>query len=445
MKKIGIIFILATVIVVFQKNYEENKKIETSNYSEKVLNIEDGSTLEKDFLIFKLNNKFGIMNQSGDIIKNNNYNQVINLDEKIYLLLKDNELIAYNIKKNKELKVEGMSVIGENLYQILKNNKYGIVDSEFNIIVEPINDKIDNNNKRSLIINKNKLEVLDNKTRIKKVEQINNFQQARLGVGNTIYFKRGNKWGVINKNKEIIDAKYDELINLNDKNLLVGYIKDDIYLINIEKNIEEKLGYENYSIEAENAIMVMKQNKIGYIDGNGQEIIPLKYDGGFYFSKYRDFIQLKENGKWKLLNLKTMEQIELPYSDLGEYKDEYMVAEKERKYGYIDKNGEEKIPFKYSIAEDFKDGLGVVASSNGYGVIDKNGREIIPLVYDEIFVSKGYIYGIKNKKVGLFNKEGEEILPLEYDNLGKIENNKILFKKNEKIGIIELNGDKNGN
>lgn len=446
-KKLGIALFIAVMIVIFQRSYKTTKSgKEINQYSKKFLNIDSGSRLEKNFLIFKLNNKYGIMTQDGSIIKKNEYNQIINLDEKMYLLLTDKGLFAYNIEGNKEFKLEGMSIIGENLYKILKNNKYGIVDSEFNTIVEPVNNRIENKNDRILIINEDKLEVLNRNENMKIKEIRNSFQEVTVGVGNTIYFKTDDKWGILENNGEIlIDPKYDRFVNLNDENLVIGYIKNETYLINLEKKIEKRIDYDNYSKESESTIMVMKNNKIGYINDSGEEIVPLKYDGGFYFSKNRDFIQLKENEEWKLLNTVTLEEKKLPYTDIGEFVEGYMVAEKNQKYGYIDGNGEEKIPFKYTIAENFKEGIGIVASPNGYGAIDKNGVEIIPLIYDEVYVNKGYIYVTKDKKIGIFNKGGKEIVPIEYDNLSIVENERVLFEKDGKLGIIKMKGDENGN
>lgn len=446
-KKLGIALFIAVMIVIFQRSYKTTKySKEINQYSKKFLNIDSGSRLEKNFLIFKLNNKYGIMTQDGLIIKKNEYKQIINLDEKMYLLLTEKELVAYNIEKNKEFKLEGMSIIGENLYKILKNNKYGIVDSEFNTIVEPVNNRIENKNDRILIINEDKLEVLNINENMKIKEIRNSFQEVTVGVGNTIYFKTDDKWGILENNGEIlIDPKYDRFVNLNDENLVIGYIKNETYLINLEKKIEKRIDYDNYSKESESTIMVMKNNKIGYINDSGEEIMPLKYDGGFYFSKNRDFIQLKENEEWKLLNTVTFEEKKLPYTDIGEFVEGYMVAEKNQKYGYIDGNGEEKIAFKYTIAENFKEGIGIVASPNGYGAIDKNGIEIIPLIYDEVYVNKGYIYVTKDKKIGIFNKDGKEIVPIEYDNLSIVENERVLFEKDGKLGIIKMKGDGNGN
>lgn len=56
-------------------------------------------------------------------------------------------------------------------------------------------------------------------------------------------------------------------------------------------------------------------------------------------------------------------------------------VEKNKKYGYIDTNGNEVIPCVYSYVSDFHDGRAAVAKDYGvYGFVDTNGNEVIPCV-----------------------------------------------------------------
>ena len=198
-------------------------------------------------------------------------------------------------------------------------------------------------------------------------------------------------------------------------------------------------------MESMNKIMVLKNNKIGYINELGEEIIPPEYSGGFLFKKEKDFIQLKKNDSWYLLNLKTLKSKKIPFEDIGEYTDELMVVKKEEKFGYIDNEGKIKIPLKYTIAENFNNGLAIVSTDKGFGVINKKGKRIIPLLYDEILIKDSYIYIKKDRKYGLYSKQGKEILPIIYDKLGRVSEDFIFFKNRNETGLIKLNGENNGN
>ncbi len=445
-KRLGIVVVIGASLLVGQKLYKERISLKKSDkkYQEIILSIDKESRLEGEVIIAKEDNKYGLMSISGEIIKEIEYDEIIKLDNSIYLLQKNESLIAYNIKTKKEITLEGISIIGKNLYKIKQYGKYGVIDDKYNIKVEIENDLIKDNVGKILIKKGKNWELLGNNSIRKKLDK--KYEDVEFGVGENIYFKNKDRWGIMTEGEEIkISPKYEKLENLNDQNIIVGYIKDKKYLINLDKKIEKEIDYDSYSREAENTIMVMKDGKIGYIDDTGREIIPIKYDGGFYFSKYREFVQLKENGMWKLLNLSNLDEKELQYSDIGEYIEGLMVVEENGKYGYIDEKGEVKIPISYEIAENFKEGMGVVAKTSGYGVIDKDGNEVLPMIYDSLVIHENYIYGKKDDKVGIFFKNGKTLLPTSYDRLSFIEKEIVLFEKDDKVGIIKLDGEENGN
>ena len=93
---------------------------------------------------------------------------------------------------------------------------------------------------------------------------------------------------------------------------------------------------------------VSSQGKHGFIDFEGNEVIPLKYEDAFNF--WNGLAPVKLNGKW----------------------------------GYIDHEGNEITPFKYDEALNFEDGIDIAAVIIGdyYGFINKSGEEITPFKYE---------------------------------------------------------------
>ena len=227
-------------------------------------------------------------------------------------------------------------------------------------------------------------------------------------------------------------------------NILIGYTKDKTYFINLEKEIEKRIDYDNFSSEIDGKIMILKNGKIGYITELGEEIIKPIYEGGFLFKNGKDFIHVKKEHKWYLLNLDGTLK-ELPYEDIGEYNEGYMVAELNGRFGYIDEKGNIKIPFDYLIANNFKNELAIIAKESGFGVINKKNKEIIDPIYDAIEIIKDYIYVFKDNKFGIFSITGKTILPLKYKKLGKINEDLVFFKDEQRTGFIKIDGDKNGN
>ena len=86
---------------------------------------------------------------------------------------------------------------------------------------------------------------------------------------------------------------------------------------------------------------IKQNNKIGFIDKNGKEVVEAKYDSAI-LDNTESLIAVKFNGLW----------------------------------GFIDKKGEFKIIPQYKDTKGFKDGLAFVKDDSFEGYIDKQGKYI---------------------------------------------------------------------
>lgn len=112
--------------------------------------------------------------------------------------------------------------------------------------------------------------------------------------------------------------------------------------------------------------------KYGFIDKQGNTVIPCKYDWAGSFSEGMAPVEL--NGKW----------------------------------GFIDKQGNMVLPFKYDIAESFSESLARVGLNGKYGFIDKQGNMVIPCKYDGAYpFSEGLARVGLNGKWGYINTRGD--------------------------------------
>jgi len=153
---------------------------------------------------------------------------------------------------------------------------------------------------------------------------------------------------------------------------------------------------------------VQLNGKWGFIDKNGNEVIPLKYEGAESFSEGLAVVKFK--GKW----------------------------------GVVDRNDLQVVPFKYDIAFSFFKGLARVRLNGKQGLIDITGKEVIPCKYDEVPDNfYGEIVRVKlNGKYGYVNKNGKEIAPCKYDEVPHMFDGDIVkVKLGGKFDRIELTGN----
>ena len=116
--------------------------------------------------------------------------------------------------------------------------------------------------------------------------------------------------------------------------------------------------------------------KWGFIDKTGKEVIPLKYDNAYSFSEDLDLVKL--NGKWGFIDKTGKIVIPFKYDDAGNFSEGLAPVKLNGKWGYIDKTGKIVIPLKYNYADSFFEGLARVKLNGKYGFIDKFGKEYFP-------------------------------------------------------------------
>jgi len=139
--------------------------------------------------------------------------------------------------------------------------------------------------------------------------------------------------------------------------------------------------------------------KRGYINIEGEEIIPCIYDDIREFES--GFAVVRQNWKFGVINKQGDTIVPCIYESIGHYSTSYnfrnielekrLIVERNSKYGFVNERGEEIIPCIYDDAWEFSNGLARVKQNNKYGVIDKNGDNVIVCVYDDLHCLDGIV------------------------------------------------------
>ena len=96
-------------------------------------------------------------------------------------------------------------------------------------------------------------------------------------------------------------------------------------------------------------------------------------------------LELKQNanGKYGFVNRNGTEVIPCRYDYAGSFIEGLAVVKQNGKYGFIDYAGKEVISPKYDMAYSFSHGLAEVKQFGKWGYIDKKGTVVIPIQYSE--------------------------------------------------------------
>ena len=177
-----------------------------------------------------------------------------------------------------------------------------------------------------------------------------------------------------------------------------------------------------------NLCKVKNGDKYGFINIEGMEILPCKYDDVAFVKG--DLLKIDDNYKRFLL-----------VYDVSQ--DSLLRVKSNNKYGLLEFDGKEIVPCKYDDLALFDNNSCVKAKSdNKYGLLIFDGKEIVPCKYDDLTLFNYSLIKTEiDNKYGLLEFDGKEIVPCKYDDLTLLDSNYdylLKAKSDNKYGLIEL-------
>ena len=408
-----------------------------------------------------------------------NKNKLVILGVIIFTILVSVIVINLNKIPNLEYQLEEVKEI--NYFILMDNNKYGVIDKNGDVLIEPYYDEIQiPNPSKPLFIcmydydsdkNQYKIKVFnDKKEQILYQYLVVEAISLNSGISPIPYeksvlkFKEKDKCGLIDFNgKVIVKAKYDDI---------------------------QSFDYN------EGLLLVKKHDKYGIININGTTVVKEKYDKIESDAYYEDesnykksgYIVAKKNGdsfKYGFINNKGKQILDTKYEQIGRIKNQeknddiYLVAFENGKAGFY-KNGKKVLKNDYEdIGYDENNNCLILQQNGKQGIADFNGNVMIEIKYDNIYISGKYInaqdgnnidiydyttmqkiklegviginqiesdeYSIaimENEKFRIIDNTKNEIYKEEYDYLEYVYGNCFITFKNGKFGIIDSNGNK---
>ena len=186
--------------------------------------------------------------------------------------------------------------------------------------------------------------------------------------------------------------------------------KDSGITKQLTSNIQK---YEELSDFHEGLAAVQRNGLWGYIDKNGNEVIPCQYEDINTFDN--SLAVVKKGNLYGCIDKKGNEVIPFEYEWISKYDDYFIVDKKSYGYGCLDDDGKEIAPCIYSTIYPFSDGLSRVQKDGLYGYIDKQGKEVIPCKYENASeFSDGLALIVRDGLYGFIDKQGKEVIPCKY-------------------------------
>lgn len=318
----------------------------------------------------------------------------------IVILIKNNKE-----RKMREYEIEEIAEIDFKYFILYRNNKYGVMDSEGNIIIDTKYDKVvipnskkpvficsNEGDQKNTILNEEAKEIFDIYDNVEEIT-LEGLITSLPYEKNVLKYKVNGQYGLIDlEGNKVAKATYEEIKGLKYKEgELLAKLNGKYGVINIKgakminfdyDNIEADKYYEDNEKYKMSGYIVCKTTeegyRYGYISNNGEKILDTVYNN------IKRIIDIKQ-------------------------KDIYLIASTNGQYGLL-KNKEKLIDFKYQgIEYNSTNNLLILNKGTKYGVYTLTGEEIIAIDYKTIQFNGIYIYAKTGDDIKYFTNKGEEV------------------------------------
>ncbi len=237
----------------------------------------------------------------------------------------------------------------------------------------------------------------------------------------------------------------DKSWNMADvKDIAVGS-GDSLFFISKSDKYQFSVNASQVSLIRDDVALVLKENRYGYADNDGEQILPDVYKYATVFNNNMAWVVrngdvpgvINRKGELKF-SLREVDWVEIYIEDMARY---YTTEKRQKRYGFANMQGEKVIPPIYYDATHFSEGLAAVKGlDNKWGYIDNTGTVIIPANFDAAKIFSGELAPVAvGDKWGLINKMGVFVLEPSFDDL-RADGELFITLNNDQWGWTDVNG-----
>lgn len=384
-------------ICTYEVNYDKN------TYKTKVINSKGDETItgyelvqpiynndksnniffEDDVLVVKNNNKYGLVDYSGKVLLNCEYESIDSIKEiENTLIIKKDGKVGISDNKGKIIiptEYKEIKSLGDN-YQngyivINSENKYGVIDFTGNKILE------------------------------------NKYEDISQVYGNGMYVVKNKEYKLIDKTEKTVLDNFDSIKSINGENVIVS-VDGKFGVKNIENEELISIDYQDLTYAFSNYYIAKKNGKYGLINTKGEEVLKFEYNNLSYREVASFFeAEKKNNSNTIVIDSNFEEKVQGYISEVNIDKG-YFRIKIDNEYKYYNFKFEEK-----DSKELLTDNTMFLSKKDGkYGYVNKEGNVIVDYIYDDAREQNQYGF-VAVKKDGLWgsiDKDGKVVVEPKY-------------------------------
>jgi len=256
--------------------------------------------------------------------------------------------------------------------------------------------------------------------------------------------KYNSKYGIVDKaNKRIVPFDYDWIEpHFNDSIFKVRKgMKYGILSFQLDTILD--ISYDQIGNVDKELILVVKEEKVGYANSNGELIIPMNYEADPSILTWGEFdeglARIKIKGKMGIIDSTGSRIVPAIFEKIGEYDGILYPVKKYGKWGYADGNIKLIVNYKYTLAYPFEGDFARVSKKNKWGFIDRDGKTIVPIEYSKIVETEGLYIFQTDSAYGMMDYATNVILEPVFDKITYNELGFFELSLKGKLAYLDIN------
>lgn len=253
---------------------------------------------------------------------------------------------------------------------------------------------------------------------------------------------------------QVVDSQMVILTTTQNKKTMAYYIAEtkkwQTHPIFFDDIIPQKNGLllVRNNVDCNNSPLTDKDNctgiLIGIINNKAQTVLKTQHNDILIDDKNQliiksNLIAVRENDKWGFVNTQGKQIVPCEYNTVLPATEGYAAIMKNDMWGFVDSTGKIIATPQYKSVLPFKNGLAVVLTADNRQVfIDTQAREALEFTQYDVVTpfSEGFSVVQKQGKKGVINKSGKQIIPLDYQAIAPFKNGTAVVQQNNKWGVI---------
>ena len=384
--------------------------------------FDDLGDLENNKILFRKENKTGLINSKGAVIVKSVYNDLI-LDKNFMRASVraggNNRWVVLDSLGN-AITQKSYETIEKynNAYFPVKNRGYwGALDDQGKEIIACVHDSLIQQLNNLVVVKfKGKYGIINLKEDWIVTPQPNRLQL----INDDLYFEKNSRTIFLKSLKGDVIYFSDNPLEVKADHLLEYLPSGEIWKIDFHGIIANRFttpeNVEEVFPESEGFRAIKRDSRYGFVDSQGRLRIANRYEDVKEF--HQSLAAAKIRGKWGFINKEDKIAIQPVYDEVTSFANDHALVQQKNLFGLVDTHGKLILPVRYDSISIISNERFLVKQNGYWGLADADGKMVINPKYDQLQdLNNGYVIVEREGKFGLLTLQGISTIPLLYDGL----------------------------